>query len=153
MIEKTATAHETLRAYWTTEGFDFATVGVSEAELAALETRYGIRLPEEFRAYLMNICPADDSADEGLCTSWWPLARIRNIPEEYEWEVTDSAIAAEASTSLFFADYSIWASAWAICCGAGPNYGRIVSICGADKFVASGFRDFVERHVAGDVLF
>lgn len=60
----------------------------------------------------------------------------------------DAVIAAEAHSYLFFADYSIWCWAWAICCGDGPNRGKVALVGGApDRIVADSFSDFVERYL------
>jgi len=75
---------------------------------------------------------------------WWPIARIKNIPDEYEYDIGNAEIANSASKYLFFADYLIWCWAWAICCDPGPHYGKIAVVGGPDKFVADSFEEFVE---------
>lgn len=119
----------------------------SEASVGGLEGRYGIRIPPDFRRYLLDVAPSDDLTDDEL-TTWWPLGRIRSLPDEYDYKIDDRGVAAEADTYLFFADYIIWCWAWAVCCSEGPNRGRVALIGGApDGFVADSFTEFVERYL------
>ena len=117
----------------------------AQERIGALESRYGICLPDDFRRYLLEVAPPEELWDDAG-TIWWPLDRIRNIPEEYRSGSSNPAIATEAAAYLFFADYLAWCWAWAICCSDGPNRGRVAFIGGPDGFVADSFSDFVERY-------
>jgi len=75
---------------------------------------------------------------------WWPIARIKNISDEFEYQIGNPEIAKSASKYLFFADYLIWCWAWAICCDPGPHYGKIAVIGDQGKFVADSFEEFVD---------
>jgi hypothetical protein len=77
---------------------------------------------------------------------WWPLDRIKNIPEEYAHEIKNDRVARDASRYLFFADYMIWCWAWAIACGDNEDRGRIVVVGASDVFVADSFAQFVDRY-------
>jgi hypothetical protein len=99
---------------------------------------------------LLNACPNCDYVMDDFHGIWWSLARIKNIPNEYEHNIGEPAVARSAATYLFFADYLIWSSAWAIACGDDENRGRIVSIGSPDRFVADSFAEFVERYVKND---
>ncbi len=123
-----------------------------ESEVTALETKYNVRIPEEFREYLLRCCPDEEFDIDESMTAWWPVSRIRNIPDEYDRKIDHPIIQAHADTFLFFADFLIWAPAWAIACGDGENRGRVVAIGGGeDRFVADSFGEFVERFI-GDIL-
>ena len=121
----------------------------AEARVAALESRYGIRAPNDFRRYLIA-APRFETTDDEL-TAWWTLDRISSIADEYEHVIANPAIAAEAGAYLFFADYMIWAWAWAVCCSDGPNRGRIAFIGEPDGFVADSFSEFAERYLRDPV--
>jgi hypothetical protein len=118
----------------------------AEAGVRALECRYRIRLPDDFRRYLLQVAPDEDVTDDEL-TTWWALGRIRNIPDEYEGEISNLVIAAGAGEYLFFADYIFWCWAWAVCCSEGPNRGKVAFIGGPNDFVADSFAEFVERYL------
>lgn len=121
--------------------------GGGDDQVARLEERYGIRLPEDFRLYLSTGAPASDAFDDAL-TLWWAPGRVCSIPDDYKSPVNDPAIAAEAGAYLLFADYMIWCWAWAVCCSEGPNRGRVALIAGSpDGFVADSFAEFVERYL------
>lgn len=139
-------AHQRLRNWWSVSSPTIVTAAQPENAILALEQRYQVRLPEDFRNYLLTICPVGDDWDEHD-TFWWPLGRIRNIPEEYGHEISNPRIAAAADRCLFFADYSIWCWAWAISCSEDEDRGRVAMIGGdPDHFVADSFTDFVERY-------
>ena len=121
---------------------------MNQESVDRLEARYGIRLPDDFRDYLLHACPKDESEnmdDEG--TAWWPLDRLLNIPDEYPHTITDPVIAKNAAKYSFFADYLIWSWAWAIDCSEDKDRGRVAVIGGPDQFVANSFTEFVDRYV------
>jgi hypothetical protein len=139
-------AHERLLGWWAATGTHVAPHGASESAILELEERYSLTLPADFRRYLLSASPREELWDEED-TIWWPLARIRNIPEEYEHGVSDERIAAKAGQYLFFADYCVWCWAWAIACTDDENRGRVAIIGGSpDRFVADSFADFVDRY-------
>ena len=118
----------------------------AEHKVASLERRLDLALPDDFRAYLLAAAPESDADDPNdIC--WWSLDRIRSVPEELDARPEAGAIVhalgAEARHYLIFADYMGWAYAWAICCSAGPQRGRVVLICaGVEGAVADSFAEF-----------
>jgi hypothetical protein len=143
-----AKPYEKLQRYWTDSDTGISTAAPSEQTVDGLERTYGVKLPDEFRDYLIYSSPADgySCVDQNM-TSWWPLDRIKSIVDEYPHPVHIEGIAREAAKYLFFADYAIWCWAWAIACGDDENRGRVVCISGRDRFVADGFAQFVDRYV------
>lgn len=138
--------HAALSLWWRGAGHAPARAVEAERRIGELESRYRLTLPDDFRAYLGHAAPAEDFWDDNDVI-WWSPGRIRNIPDEYEHDLADPAIAREAETYLFFADYMIWCWAWAICCSDGPNRGKIVLIGGPDRFVADSFSRFVSLYL------
>jgi hypothetical protein len=117
-----------------------------ELAVRKVELDYGLSLPHEFRDYLLFASPVEQAWDQELVI-WWPIERLRPIPDEYQDPVGDPEIAATAAYWLFFADFSDWSWAWAINCGEGEQRGKVALIGGEpDRIVADSFSDFVERH-------
>ena len=120
-----------------------------DAELRALEQRYAIKLPEDFRRYLEAAMPeGNEWDDEG--TRWFPLADIRSLREECaNWD-SDSAL--DSDRLLVFADYLIWCYAWAVDCSETENRGKVALITGKDHYVADSFDAFVELYIRDDQI-
>src|SRR5262245_42026635 len=84
--------HHKLIRHWAESDAVVCFGAAPEEAIAALENKYGLRLPLEFRAYLLEASPEDDQVDH-KCTEWWSLRRIKNIPDEYEDALTNAEIA------------------------------------------------------------
>lgn len=135
-----------LQRHWAATGDYVQTTTHAEGEVAALESRYGVRLPDDFREYLLVSCSVDENLWDEV-VGWWPLDRIKNIHDEYQHAVRNPQVVASIGTYLFFADYLAWCWAWAIACGDDENRGRVVAISGHDRFVADSFSDFVDLYI------
>jgi hypothetical protein len=141
-------AYQKLRAFWAEEkDRPIATRLHDERDVAMLEAMYGIKLPGDFRAYLLNACPTGENPMDDKVTIWWRLDQIKNIPDEYHAPVANSAVGSGAGY-LFFADFMLWCGAWAICCDEGENRGRVIVVgSNGDPFVADSFTAFIDRYV------
>lgn len=116
-----------------------------EDAVRGLEQRYGISLPNDFRSHLLKLEADGDGGYWVENVDWWPIDRVRNIPEEYEHPVRNPQIAERATSYLFFADYAIWCWAWAICCDDSEDRGKVAIVGGApDRIVATSFSEFRE---------
>jgi hypothetical protein len=136
-------AHAALSAWWQASGKLPLAANPGNEAISAIEQRYEIKLPEDFRTYLLLCAPKEFFCDAGN-TDWWSPERLKNIPDEYAHPITNSKIAANARSYIFFADYLIWSHAWAICCDDGEDRGRVALIGGLpDHFVANSFTEFV----------
>jgi len=143
-----------LRSWFDKCGVPLDATTPRESDLAALEDRTGLTLPDNFRRYLLEMSPTTDNYDDEE-TNWWPITRLRTIPEESGDEVHNAEIAASPGSYLFFADFSIWAWAWAISCTQDHNRGRIVRIGGtpaSDQFVADSFEEFIDIYLRDPLL-
>jgi hypothetical protein len=121
----------------------------ASAQVDRLEERCGARMPEDFRAYLLQVAPATDLMDDQL-TLWWGIDHVQNLADELPdlSGIAHAGIRDEGGAYLLFADYMIWAWAWAVCCSWGPNRGRVAIIGGSpDGFVAQSFSEFVSRYL------
>ena len=145
-IPEMTAAHLILSNWWKSTGKLPRHADGGEATIERIEQSYNVKLPEDFRDYLLELIPDEDFWDSEDVI-WWSADRLKNIPEEYEHEITDTRIAASATRYIFFADYCIWMWAWAICCDEGQDYGKVAMIGGAGQFVANSFTEFVEAYV------
>jgi hypothetical protein len=141
-------ALQQLEAWLTKSGI--TTKGAGAAAVEALEQRYDVTLPEDFRTYLLELSPDEESLDDEV-TNWWPVGDIKSIPDENRHEISHPEIELEKGQYLFFADFMLWCWAWAICCSNGPNRGRVAVIAGQDEFVADSFSEFVERYLRDEL--
>jgi SMI1 / KNR4 family (SUKH-1) len=139
--------HQTLQAWWFQTAAGIVPQATPQNAIAALEARYSITLPDDFRTYLLESVPKEENWDDEY-GNWWPMSRIKNIPDEYEHAVSEP-IASNASKHLIFLDYSIWCWAWAISCADDETRGKIAIIGGSpDGYVADTFEEFVERYTS-----
>lgn len=137
--------HLILQEWWSQTRAGITTQSTPEAEIEALEARYGIFLPDDFRTYLKHGVPSEENWDEND-GNWWPISRIKNIPDEYPHAVNEP-ISSNMSNHLVFIDYSIWSWAWSISCANDNTRGKIAIIGGGDCYVAGSFAEFVDRYI------
>ena len=146
--------YEALRAHWAASNRDSYLRCDTSAEVEALEERYSLKLPEDFRAYLLHAAPSATFMDD-LGTQWWAANEIKSISDECPDGPPgqiNPEIELEKDAYLIFSDYLIWCYAWAICCSSGPNRGKIALIGGQpDAFVAKSFRDFLRLELTDDL--
>ena len=117
-----------------------------EARIAAVEARYAIVLPEDFRDYLAGGCTEEDGHDTKN-TTWWGVDQIRSLPEEYPYLLSGELAGCATEKYLIFADFMVWCSAWAINCGDDEHRGKVAIIGGSpDRFVANSFGDFLQLY-------
>lgn len=141
-------AHRRLLSHWATLNYP-RVVTHGAAEAASLERHYDLRLPADFRAYLVHACATlDDGGQMDDSTAWWGLERIRSMVEECD-DQAPTPLAADPRKTLLFADHLIWCWAWAVCCDGGPNHGRVM-VTGPDRWVADSFTDFIDRYVTDE---
>ena len=143
-----ADLHTLLSAWWNATEAGPAKAKPGASAIQTIEQRYFVTLPDDFRAYLLETAPADDFWDVETVT-WWSPSNLKNIPDETTHPIRNLSVEKRAQTYLFFADYLIGSSAWAICCDQGSDRGKIVSIDGGrDAFVAPSFTAFLGAYLA-----
>jgi len=134
--------------YWKTHGAS-AERGAEVKALAAFEQRHGVRLPADFREYLMTAdgtAPPHDTDSEGF--SFWPLTKICPVPESSE----SAGRFPDAGAYFIFADYLQWSWAYAIRLTADETSGPIVIVGTKDgnpQRVAESFTTFAELYLQG----
>jgi hypothetical protein len=92
--------YQRLQHYWADTNAGVPTVTLDESDATTLEAKYGIRLPAEFREYLLRSCPGDETAMDNNGTDWWPLGRIKTVAEEYPHALRNPTVAANPGKFL-----------------------------------------------------
>ena len=149
-----ASLYEALSMYWASSDPNTYTRHATSADVEALEERYSLQLPEDFRAYLIYAAPSITFMDD-IGTQWWAPSEIKTISDECpdgSPGQINLEIEKERDAYLVFSDYLLWCYAWAICCSNGQNRGKIALIGGfPDSFVANNFRDFLRLELTDDL--
>ena len=110
---------------------------INEVELLEVEAKYDLKLPDDFRLYLLNACPKPHGYEmDKNYASWWPIEQIKAEGLEGRYIKPGYVV---------FADHCIMTWTWAICCISGPNFGQIIWSDGA--IVANNFSEFVDRYI------
>lgn len=146
--------YKAIRAHWAANNLGTYTHRAISTDVEALEERYSLQLPEDFRAYLLHASPSATFMDD-IGTQWWAANSIASISDECPDGPPgqiNPEIEREKDVYLVFADYMFWCYAWAICCSNGPNRGKVALIGGLpDTFVADSFSDFLRLELTDDL--
>ena len=138
-------AAETLKRFWLRQGIKL-NAGASEAELAAFEREYNVRLPKDLRDYFATVNGFDGSehwmTDENVIT-FLSLDEVKPLNEYWSPDVPD------ADSYFVFADYSISAHVYAIRLLNGSVNGNTVVVAydGKPVEIAGSFAEFAERYL------
>jgi hypothetical protein len=121
------------------------------ALIQRLESRYGVRLPQDFRWYLTRSSGFDGWEDYGGI-GWYPIQRIKSLPEVAGDELAGatSEVAEEAEQYLIFADFLDWCGyGYALCCSDGARRGHVAMVHPAPgRFICRTFTTFVQLAAA-----
>ncbi len=145
--------YEALSAHWAANNRGTYIHRDTSTDVEALEERYSLQLPKDFRTYLLHAAPSATFMDD-IGTQWWAANAIKSISDECPDGAPgqiNPVIEREKDAYLVFSDYLLWCYAWAICCSNGPNRGKVALIGGLpDTFVADSFRDFLLLELTDD---
>ncbi|ESQ73598.1 hypothetical protein ABAC402_18415 [Asticcacaulis sp. AC402] len=101
------------------------------AAVGALESRYRIQLPDDFRAYLLEAAPDKDWWHDQYYFVLWAPERIKSISDECGEPKPEEPLNPQIDNDryLVFADFLDWCGyAYAICCSEGPDRGKVAMI-------------------------
>jgi hypothetical protein len=138
---------ESLKRHWSSHNVD-NNCGVSEPELDSFEATHRVVLPQDVRDYFMcvNGMPPD-VVDDGMIR-FWMLEEVKPLPQGAP-KYSDSRYIQNPETLFLFADYSIWAHAYAIRLGKVPSQFNEVVIIGykSPVLISNSFSEFVDRYL------
>jgi hypothetical protein len=135
---------ENLKSFWRDQGIKLRP-GADEQELRRFETRYEVRLPEDFRQYLASINGFDKSeyptSDNNLIT-FLGINEIKPLDEYWPPKL------ANARDFFVFADYSISAHVYAIRLrNTAADHNQVVVVYEKLIEIARTFSEFIERYL------
>jgi hypothetical protein len=144
---------ESLKRHWSSHDVEI-NAGVSEAELKAFEEKYGVVLPDDLHDYFrcVNGMPPD-VVDDGMMR-FWMLEEIEPLPQGAP-QYSDGTYVQNPETLFLFADYSLWAHAYAIRLEKRPLESSEVIIIGYEspKSISDSFSRFVDTYlISKDLL-
>jgi hypothetical protein len=138
---------QSLRRHWSSHNVSLNS-GLSEAELEAFETKYSIVLPDDFQDYFrcVNGMPPDE-VDDGMIR-FWMLEEVTPLPAGAP-QYSHRDYVANPETLFLFADYSIWAHAYAIRLRNTALESNEIVIIGhkSPKIIAHSFSEFVDTYI------
>jgi hypothetical protein len=145
---------EKIRAHWQASGMVLPS-GNTEAGIKDFESRYNVRLPQDFRDYFLRVNGMEThwpNAQDKEGFTFWPLERANTVLEEAANHLhSDEWSSFSGAESLFiFADYLDWSWAYAIKLSSDTLSGNPVFIIGKKKTpieVAGSFSEFVNLYL------
>ena len=136
-----------LKNHWLSHDVKFND-GVSEAALAAFEEEFSVSLPGDLRDYFLTMDGmAEEETDEEMIR-FWRLEEVKALPTAAPNYASADYI--DNPESLFlFADYSLWAHAYAIRLLATPSNRNEIFIIGGDYpiLLFKSFSDLVDGYL------
>lgn len=135
-------------ALWQVGGFSSSAPRADAPHLVAqLENRYGLRLPDDFRFYLIEALGVEEWSDH-VGIGWYPIERIASLSEIPSEELPgpNPEVLAEPDQYLVFADYLDWCGyGYAICCSEGARRGHVAMVHPSPgRFICRTFTTFVQ---------
>ena len=137
-----------LKNHWLSHNIAFND-GVSAASLADFERRSGVVLPRDMRDYFLAVNGMQEGVTDDEMIRFWPLEEVKSLPAGAPDYATADYIDTPQSVFLF-ADYSIWAHAYAIRLGASELARNEIFIIGGDYpiLLFQSFSELVENYLA-----
>ena len=143
---------QSLKRHWSSHKVEI-NAGISEAKVKAFEEKYGVILPDDVRDYFRCVNGmAPDEVDDDMMR-FWMLEEIEPLPQGAP-EYSDGTYVQSPETLFLFADYSLWAHAYAIRLGNTVLEANEVIIIGgkSPKLISASFSKFVGTYLTSKDL-
>lgn len=137
-----------LKHHWLARGVEFND-GVSEAAIAAFEHEFGVVLPSDMREYFLTVNGMQPDVTDEEMLRFWTLQEFKPLPAAAPLYATASYIS-NPQTLFVFADYSIWAHAYAIRLGVAALNQNEIFIIGGDYpiLLFNSFSQLIDSYLA-----
>jgi hypothetical protein len=138
-----------LENYWERQRYDHGPPSAPD-DIATLELRYGVCVPDDLRRYFVVLNGGDHGADgtiDNEMITFWNLSQFRPASEEFpELSFPD------ASRWFIFADYMIASHFYAIRLSSSRSDATPVAVLydNSPVIVADSFSSFVTSYLKGD---
>ena len=141
-----------LRNHWISHNVE-CNSGVSEDSLVAFEDRYGVTLPTDLRDYFLTVNGMLDGVTDQDLIRFWTLEEVTPLPSGAPEYASQEYV--DNPESLFlFADYSLWAHAYAIRLVSSPPNKNEILIIGGDYPIRlfQSFSDLLDSYLTDKAL-
>jgi len=138
---------ESLKRHWSSQDVDI-NAGVSKAQLDSFESKHCVVLPADLRDYFLCVNGmAPDVSDEGMIR-FWMLEELQPLTQGAP-AYSDASYIQHPESLFLFADYSIWAHAYAIRLGSVSLQSHEVVIIGSESpvTIAQSFTEFLDQYL------
>ena len=138
---------ESLRRHWSSNNVDI-NAGVSEAALSSFEEKYDVALPEDLRDYFLSVNGMPPEIVDDEFVRFWMLEEVVPLPLGAPDYSNPQYV--QGSDSIFlFADYSMWAHAYAIRLTKTPAEMNEVFIVGHNSpiLISNSFSELVDIYL------
>lgn len=138
---------EALRRYWTSHAVQIND-GVSTETLESFQNKHGVLLPIDLRDYFLSVNGmAPEETDDALIR-FWMIEELQAISEGAP-EYASSNYVEDPESLFLFADFSLWAHAYAIRLKAAPSETNEVFLIGWDSSISlfPSFHEFVQSYL------
>jgi hypothetical protein len=136
-----------LRTHWLLHEVEIND-GVSEAALNSFERKYGVVLPADLRDYFLSVNGMPDGVSDEALIRFWTLEEVKPLPEGAPAYAKAEYIKNPESVFLF-ADYSLWAHAYAIRLTAEPVESNELFVIGGKSAISlfASFSELVDSYI------
>lgn len=143
---------QSLRNHWLSHNVE-VNGGVSGVTLESFEQKYGVILPADLRDYFRSV----NGMPSGVCDEefirFWMLEEVKPLPEG-ALDYSNPRYVDSPESLFLFADYSIWAHAYAIRLTSDPLKTNEVIIIGGDSPIPlfESFSELVDNYLTNERL-
>jgi SMI1 / KNR4 family (SUKH-1) len=116
--------------------------GASLGELESFEKANEVKLPADLRDYFLSVNGMPGGVTDNAMIRFWPLNEVISLPKGAP-DYANKNYIENPSSFYLFADYSIWAHAYAIHLASSPSEANEILLVGGKNPIVL-FRSFSE---------
>lgn len=143
-----------LKNYWFSHDVKFNT-GVSESDLAGFEHKFGVSLPYDLRDYFLTVNGMSEEASDNEMIRFWMLEEVKPLTTGAP-RYANTDYVKDPESLFLFADYSLWAHAYAIRLFASAEKTNEIFMIGGDcpVLLFCSFGELIDSYLTNkDLMF